>query len=104
MGRGSATDENGIHPPGPAHPGQLTAQRPQVKVDQVVLPGGDREIAIPAVLGTERDVDVRGSGPKPGWGIRAEQHIAILWARDSGLRGAQEKQAQPRVSWGGPSQ
>jgi hypothetical protein len=46
--------------------GQFAAEGFKVKVDEVILARGDGKVAIPAVVGAERDVDVGGPWPLPG--------------------------------------
>ena len=46
--------------------GHLLGECVEVGVDEVVLPGGDGEVAVAAVVGAERNVDVGGAGPEPG--------------------------------------
>ena len=40
-------------------------QRFEIEVDLMVRPGHDREIAVTAVVGAERDMNVSGAGLKP---------------------------------------
>ena len=46
--------------------GYLDREGVEVVVDEVVAPRGDGEVAVPAVVGAERDVEVRGAGFEPG--------------------------------------
>jgi len=46
----------------PAEPRQLALQCVQVRPDQIIPPGYQREVAIPAAVAAEGDVDIRCAG------------------------------------------
>src|SRR6516162_4648817 len=66
MGRCAAAEKERLNVPRLPKPRQLRLQRSAVIVDAIVLTDGDGEIAVAAVMGAERHVDVGGTGPEPG--------------------------------------
>src|SRR5262249_5301476 len=73
MRRSPATDEECGDIPPPLEGRQLDLQTPQVVAAELVLPRHQREIAITAAVGTERDVNVSGSG-----NVGVVRHESIL--------------------------
>jgi hypothetical protein len=66
VGRRAAAQEKRPNRLGLAQCGQLGAQGVDVSIDQVIFPGRHGKIAVPAVMRTERHMDVGGCWPKPG--------------------------------------
>ena len=59
-----AAEEQRVHFPRLAQPTQFALQRIEIRLDQIIPAGHQREIAIPAAMPAKRHVDVGGSGRK----------------------------------------
>ncbi len=79
--RRAAADEQRLDRPRLAERRQFERERVEVQLDEVVVAGGDGEVAVAAVVGAERDVDVGGSRFEPG-----RQSSSHHVARSSGRR------------------
>jgi hypothetical protein len=68
VGRRAAAEEKGVDTLRRFEPLHLAAQRLHVRCSSLVAAHRDREVAVAAVVGTERQMDVRRSRIKPGLG------------------------------------
>ena len=62
-----------------AQRGQLGGERVEIQFDEMILSGGDGEIAVAAVMGAEGDMDVGGARPQPGGQRRSRTYPLRAW-------------------------
>src|SRR6266403_431866 len=65
MRRRAAAEEEGLHALWFLQCRQLNVQRFEIKIDEMILPCDDGEVAVAAVMRAERHVNVGGARPKP---------------------------------------